>query len=115
MIRKQLERDRLTELQVLGAIDLAHAATAGRCDDAKAAGEESAGGEAPQSEPGDESPPATAPAAALAVPLPAASPESRVRSSTRRFHYRGREATKTRRNTKNTARGSCLRVFVVLA
>jgi hypothetical protein len=40
MLRKQLERDRLTELQVVGAIDLAHAAAAERCDDAKAAGED---------------------------------------------------------------------------
>ena len=46
-IGKQLERDRLSELEILGAVDLAHAAAAERGDDAEAAGEEGAGGEAP--------------------------------------------------------------------
>ena len=44
--RQELQRDRLTERQVVGAVDLAHAAPAEHRDDAVAAGEEGAGGEA---------------------------------------------------------------------
>ena len=44
--RQELQRDRLTELQIVGAIDLAHAAAAEPPDDAVAAAEERAGLEA---------------------------------------------------------------------
>ena len=41
--RQELQRDRLAELQVVGAVDLAHAAAAQAADDAVAAAEEGAG------------------------------------------------------------------------
>ena len=44
---QELQRDRLAELQVVGAVDLAHAAAAEQADDAVAAGEQGAGREAP--------------------------------------------------------------------
>ena len=44
--RQELQRDRLTELQIVGAVDLAHAAAAEAADDAVAAAEEGAGREA---------------------------------------------------------------------
>jgi hypothetical protein len=45
MIGQQLESDRLSELQIFGAVHLAHAAAPERRDDAKAAGEQRAGRE----------------------------------------------------------------------
>ena len=44
---QELERDRLAELQVVGAVDLAHAAAAEQADDAIAAAEDRARREAP--------------------------------------------------------------------
>ena len=44
--RQELQRDRLAELQVVGPIDLAHAAAAEQADDAVAAVEQRAGREA---------------------------------------------------------------------
>ena len=43
--RQELQRDRLSELEVVGAVDLAHAAAAEQADDAVAVGEDDAGGE----------------------------------------------------------------------
>ena len=43
--RQELQRDRLPELQIVGAIDLAHAAAAEAADDAVAAAEQRAGSE----------------------------------------------------------------------
>ena len=45
LLRQELESDGLAELQVVGAIDLAHAAAAQQADDAVAAGEHRAGNE----------------------------------------------------------------------
>ena len=47
VVGQELQRDGLAELEIVGAVDLAHAAAAERRDDAEAAGEERAGGEAP--------------------------------------------------------------------
>ena len=44
-LRQELERDRLSELQVFGSIDFAHAAAAQQADDAVAAGQHRAGNE----------------------------------------------------------------------
>ena len=46
-LRQKLEGDRLTQHEVRGAIDLAHAAAAEESEDAIAAGQECAGDEAP--------------------------------------------------------------------
>ena len=46
--RQQFQRDRLTELEIVGAIDLAHAAAADERDDPEAAREDDAGIEAGQ-------------------------------------------------------------------
>src|SRR5688572_22008220 len=45
-LRKELQRDRLAELDVVGAIDFAHTATTEKGDDAIALSQESAGSEA---------------------------------------------------------------------
>src|SRR2546423_6274623 len=47
VLRQELEGDGLTELQVLGAVDLTHSAAAEGSDDAKTPGEKGAGREAP--------------------------------------------------------------------
>ena len=47
VVGQELQRDRLFELEVVGAIDLAHAAAAEQRDDAVAAGEQRAGREPP--------------------------------------------------------------------
>ena len=47
--RQELQRDRLAELQIVGAIDLAHAAAAQPSDDAVAAAEKGSGGKRPWS------------------------------------------------------------------
>ena len=54
---QELERDRLAELQVVGAIDLAHAAAAEPADDAVAAAEEWPGAKRPWSMESDEDEP----------------------------------------------------------
>ena len=46
LLRQELQRDRLTEAEVVGAIHLAHAAAAEQSDDAIAIGEDGAAGEA---------------------------------------------------------------------
>jgi hypothetical protein len=51
ILGQQLQRDGLSELEVVGAVDLAHAALAERCDDAEAAGEECSGFETPPARP----------------------------------------------------------------
>ena len=51
LIGKALEGDGLPELQIVSAVDLAHAAAAERRDDAEARGEPRAGRESTQSDP----------------------------------------------------------------
>ena len=46
VVGQELEGDRLSELEVVGAVDLAHAAAPERRDDAEAAGEDGARREA---------------------------------------------------------------------
>ena len=46
MFRQKLERDRLTEFQIVGAIDLAHAAFAEQADDPVAFGKDCSGNKA---------------------------------------------------------------------
>ena len=43
--RQELQRDRLAEREVVGAVDLAHAAAADQADDAVALGQQRAGGD----------------------------------------------------------------------
>ena len=47
MAREKLQRDRLADLEIVGAIDLAHAAAAEPRDDAEPVGEQRAGTKAP--------------------------------------------------------------------
>jgi hypothetical protein len=72
LIRQQLERDRLSELQIVSAVDLAHPAAAERRDVRKRPANRAPGGKRPQPA-GDVS----------SAPIDELSPASRVTSSTR--------------------------------
>jgi hypothetical protein len=54
IVGQEFQRDGLLELEIVGAVHLAHAAAPERRDDAEAAGEERAGGTRPQPAPLDE-------------------------------------------------------------